>query len=75
MGCHECERLRNEFSAVMAENRELLEAFEAAMLDTNRAEIDRLRLAILDIEEKRREARVRLLTHDATHREMAAGMG
>jgi hypothetical protein len=72
MGCHECQRLRNEFNAVIERNAELLGAFQAAMMDLNQAEITRLRLALLDIEESRREARVALLTHDATHRTMSA---
>ena len=67
MGCPECDRLRNHFNAVIQKNRQLLSEFEASILNRDSAEIERLRLALLDIEEKRRETRVSLLAHDATH--------
>jgi hypothetical protein len=72
MGCYECERLRNEFNAIIQRNAELLGEFQAAVMDLNKIQIDRLRLALLDAEEKRREARIALLAHDATHRTMSA---
>ena len=72
MGCPQCEHLQSKFNAVIRRNRALLDELETAMMDLNHAEIERLRLALLDIEESRRETRIALLAHDATHRVKAA---
>ena len=67
MGCHECEELRNAFNRVIENNQALLSEFKDAMMRRDHAGTDRLRLALLEIEEKRRDARIRLLAHEATH--------
>jgi len=72
MGCPHCERLQSEFNAVIRRNRALLNELETAMMALNRVEIERVRLALLDIEESRRETRIALLAHEATHRAKAA---
>ena len=72
MGCHECEQLRVAFSRVVEKNRSLLAEYTDSVMRRDYAETDRIRFALLDVEQKRREARIRLLAHDETHNDSFA---
>jgi len=67
MGCHECERLRTEFTHVISRNATLLADFEMAIINRENEESERLRLALADVEEERRKSRLRLLAHETVH--------
>jgi hypothetical protein len=67
MVCHECDRVQRLFDAVVQKNIETLRKFHAAIFNHDYPAIDHFRLALLDVEEKRRETRVKLLEHLATH--------
>ena len=67
MGCCECEHLRREFTLVINRNATLLAEFEMSIINREIEESERLRLALADIEEERRKARLRLLAHETTH--------
>jgi hypothetical protein len=60
------------FQDIVRRNVELLAKFQTAVFDREDARIERLRLALIEIEERRRETRIRLMTHDATHQKRAA---
>jgi hypothetical protein len=67
MGCHECEGLQERFDSVVEENAEILRKFQAAVLNHDQPAIDYFRLLLLDVEERRRETRVEMLSHRETH--------
>jgi hypothetical protein len=65
--CLECGRLRESFDRIVRQNIALLERFTPTVFLRKDDEIEAIRLGLLDIEARRREARLKLMAHQATH--------
>jgi hypothetical protein len=61
------------FDSVVEENSDTLRKFQAAVFNHDSPAIEHFRLMLLDVEERRRETRVKLLDHRKTH-EKARGV-
>lgn len=66
MECLECGRLRESNDRIVRQNI-ALERFTPTVFLRKDDEIEAIRLGLLDIEARRREARLKLMAHQATH--------
>jgi hypothetical protein len=67
MDCSDCDQLQKTFQDIVRRNIELLAKFQTALFDRDDTRIERLRLALIEIEERRRETRIKLMAHQAVH--------
>jgi hypothetical protein len=65
--CSDCERLRIHFDRMVRRNQDILREYEAALVSRRTERIEIARAELHEVEALRREARLKLDAHQATH--------